>query len=192
MTDTLSTPDVNHGADRWLTRYYLVRAAFNVAWVAAAFLTPDAAPALAVLFLIYPAWDAAANVVDAQRSGGLRSNPTQAINAAVSVLTTGAVAVALTTSMNAVLGVFGVWAAGSGLLQLATGLRRRRSAGGQWAMLLSGAQSTAAGVMFVIASSASEVPDATVVAPYAAFGAFYFLVAAVWLAIGAARRARTS
>lgn len=107
---------------------------------------PDAAPALAVLFLIYPAWDAAANVVDAQRSGGVRNNPTQAVNAAVSVLTAGAVAVALTDSMNAVLGVFGVWAAVSGLLQLATGLRRRRSrAGGQWAMLLSGAQSTAAG-----------------------------------------------
>jgi uncharacterized membrane protein HdeD (DUF308 family) len=190
MTDTLSTPEVDHGADRWLTRYYLVRAAFNVAWVAAAFLTPDAAPALAVLFLIYPAWDAAANVVDAQRSGGLRSNPTQAVNAAASVLTTGAVAVALTNSMNAVLGVFGVWAAVSGLLQLATGLRRRRRAGGQWAMLLSGAQSTAAGVMFVIASTSSEVPDATVVAPYAAFGAFYFLVAAGWLAISAARRAR--
>ncbi len=40
MADTLSTPDVDHGADRWLTRYYCVRAAFNVAWVAAAFLTP--------------------------------------------------------------------------------------------------------------------------------------------------------
>jgi len=192
MTDTLSAPEVDHGADRWLTRYYLVRAAFNVAWVAAAFLTPDAAPALAVLFLIYPAWDAAANVVDAQRSGGVRNNPTQAVNAAVSMLTAGAVAVALTDSMNAVLGVFGVWAAVSGLLQLATGLRRRRRAGGQWAMLLSGAQSTAAGVMFVIASTSTEVPDATAVAPYAAFGAFYFVVAAVWLTIGAVRRSRNA
>ncbi len=129
-------------------------------------------------------------MVDAQRSGGLRKNPTQAVNAAVSVLTTGAVAVALINSLNAVLGVFGFWAAMSGLLQLATGLRRRRRAGGQWAMLLSGAQSTAAGVMFVIASTSTEVPDATAVAPYAAFGAFYFLIAAGWLAIGAARRSR--
>ena len=190
MTDTLSSPEVNHGADRWLTRYYLVRAAFNVTWVAAAFLTPAAAPALAALFLIYPAWDAAANVLDAQRTGGLRNNPTQAVNAVVSAFTTGAVAVALADSMNAVLGVFGVWAAVSGLLQLATGLRRRRGAGGQWAMLLSGAQSTAAGVMFVIASTSSEVPDATVVAPYAGFGAFYFAVAAVWLALSRVRRSR--
>lgn len=190
MTDTLSAPEVNRGVDRWLTRYYLARAAFSVAWVTAAFLTSEAAPAVAVLFLIYPAWDAGANVVDAQRSGGLRDNPPQAVNAAVSAITTGAVAVALTESMNAVLGVFGVWAAVSGLLQLATGLRRRRRAGGQWAMLLSGAQSTAAGVMFVIASTSTEVPDATAVAPYAAFGAFYFLVAAVWLAIGAVRKAR--
>ena len=56
----------------------------------------------------YPAWDAAANLMDAQRNGGLRRNTTQMLNVVVSGLTTAAVAVAIGMSMNAVLGVFGV------------------------------------------------------------------------------------
>ncbi|AQA03219.1 hypothetical protein BVC93_13215 [Mycobacterium sp. MS1601] len=184
MTDTINESTVHEGSGQWLKRYYLARAAFSVVWVAAAFAVPaDATVLVAALFLVYPAWDAAANVVDAQRSGGLRRNPTQAFNAAVSAITTGAVAVALTAGMNAVLGVFGVWAAMSGLLQLATAVRRWRKSGAQWAMLLSGVQSTAAGVMFLIESTSPEVPNITVVAPYVAFGAFYFLLAGVWLIV---------
>ncbi|MFN3005944.1 DUF308 domain-containing protein [Mycolicibacterium wolinskyi] len=193
MTTTRELRGTTVGGDTWLKRYYFTRAAFSVAWVGAAFGFGDGpAAVVAALLLIYPAWDAVANLVDAQRNGGLRRNRTQAFNTAVSLLTTGAVAIALTQSMNAVLGVFGVWAALSGTLQLATGVRRWKSVGAQWPMILSGAQSTCAGVMFLITSNAPESPHITAIAPYAAFGAFYFLISAVWLAVSDARRRRVS
>ena len=175
----------------WLKRYYFARAGFAILWVGATFgLADSPAAVVAALLLIYPAWDAVANLVDAQHNGGWRRNPTQAFNAVVSLVTTIAVAVALTQSMNAVLGVFGVWASLSGLLQLATGVRRWKSFGAQWPMILSGIQSTAAGVMFVVAATGAETPHITAIAPYAAFGAFYFALSAVWLTVGDARRRR--
>lgn len=189
MTTTTSKPRGSVGGSAWLKQYYFTRAGFSIVWVAAVFGLADGPTAVvAALLLVYPAWDAVANIVDAQRNGGLRSNPTQAFNTAVSVVTTIAVAIALSQSMNAVLGVFGVWAALSGLLQLATGVRRWKSYGAQWPMILSGAQSTMAGVKFLIDSNAPEVPSITTIAPYAAFGAFYFLIAAIWLTISDARR----
>lgn len=175
-------------AGRWLRSYYLVRGVVSLVWVAAALAVGPKSPlAAGVLLLVYPAWDALANVADARRNGGLRANPTQTFNAAVSTLTTVAVAIALASSMNAVLGVFGVWAALSGLLQLATAVRRWKRVGAQWLMILSGAQSAVAGAMFLRAAGAPETPSVADIAPYAAFGAFYFLVSAIWLAVSAAR-----
>lgn len=109
---------------------------------------------------------------------------------AVSGATTLAVAIALGISMNAVLGVYGVWAALSGLFQFATGVRRWKSYGAQWAMILSGAQSALAGAFFLKQASLSGSPGISDIAPYAAFGAFYFLVSALWLAVSDARRRR--
>jgi uncharacterized membrane protein HdeD (DUF308 family) len=177
--------------EQWLKSYYLMRAAVSGLWVAVAFIVGTGVPAVAgALLLLYPAWDAAANLVDAQHNGGLRRNPTQALNTIVSGLTTLAVAIALTMNMNVVLGVFGVWAALAGLLQLATGARRWKSQGAQWPMILSGAQSAAVGIMFLKQANAPEVPGIADIAPYAAFGAFYFLVSAAWLAASGARRRR--
>jgi uncharacterized membrane protein HdeD (DUF308 family) len=128
--------------EQWLKVYYFVRAGFSAIWVAAAFTSAQHSPTLAtILLVVYPAWDAAANFVDAARSGGLARNRTQAINVAVSVATTLAVILALQMSMNWVLGVFGAWAILSGLLQLGTAIRRWESFGAQWAMVLSGGQS---------------------------------------------------
>ncbi|MEU0493921.1 DUF308 domain-containing protein [Mycobacterium sp. NPDC006124] len=174
-----------------LASHYAARGVVSLVWVAAA-LTVGATSAFVggALLLSYPAWDAVANVLDARQNGGLRPNPTQAFNMAVSGLTTVAVAIALTVSLNAVLGVFGVWAALSGLLQLATAVRRWKRAGAQWVMIISGAQSAAAGAVFVLAAGGPETPGVVDVAPYAAFGAFYFLVSAVWLTVSAARRRR--
>lgn len=191
MTEkVLAEPNVSAGGE-WLKNYYFARAAFSVVWVAAAFaLAGSMSVIVGALLLIYPAWDAAANLVDAQRNGGLKRNPTQLVNVVVSVVTTAAVAIALGVSMNAVLGVFGVWASLSGLLQLATGVRRWKSYGAQWPMILSGAQSTLVGFMFLQQANAPEVPSITDIAPYAAFGAIYFLIAAVWLVVSEARRRR--
>lgn len=187
---TLFTPETAEG-NTWLKSYYFARAGFSILWVAAAFtLRDNMFPIAAALLLLYPAWDAAANLVDAQRNGGLKRNPTQALNAAASVVVTIAVAIALAMSMNAVLGVFGVWATLSGLLQLATGVRRWTTASGQWPMILSGAQSAVVGFMFLKQAGAPEVPGIADVAPYAAFGAFYFLLSALWLTVTDIRRRR--
>ncbi len=113
--------------EQWLKLYYFIRAAFSAVWVTAAFTVGQHAPLIAmILLVVYPAWDAAANYVDAARSGGLGRNRTQAINVVVSGATTLAVIAALQASMNWVLAVFGAWAILSGLLQLGTAIRRWR------------------------------------------------------------------
>jgi uncharacterized membrane protein HdeD (DUF308 family) len=174
---------------QWLKLYYYIRAAFSVVWVFAAFTVGRHAPALAaVLLVVYPAWDAVANYVDASRSGGLRENRTQATNVVVSIAATLAVLVALQNSMNWVLAVFGAWAILSGLLQLGTAIRRWKSFGAQWAMVLSGAQSALAGVFFILQAGKPDMPSITNVAGYAAVGALYFLISAIWLSVGELRR----
>ncbi|MEI9429791.1 DUF308 domain-containing protein [Mesorhizobium sp. Cs1299R1N3] len=184
-TQTLQAPDA---ASQWLKSYYFLRAGFSVAWVAAAFTLGKGAPPVAALLLVaYPAWDAIANSLDARRSGGLKANPSQALNAAVSTITAIAVLIALGQGPHAVLAVFGAWAILSGLFQLATGVRRWR-AGAQWAMVLSGAQSALAGGFFIKQAIGAATPGITDIAPYAAFGAFYFLVSAVWLIVMQARK----
>lgn len=84
--------------------------------------------------------------------------------------------------------VFGVWAVFAGLLQLATAMRRWKTAGAQWAMVLSGAQSALAGIFFVKMAGGPAAVGITDIAPYAAFGALYFFISAVWLAVSDARR----
>ncbi|WP_315832226.1 DUF308 domain-containing protein [Bradyrhizobium prioriisuperbiae] len=175
--------------EQWLKLYYFIRAGFSVVWVAAAFTVGQQSPILAaILLVVYPTWDAAANYVDAARSGGLGRNRTQAINIVVSVATTLAVIAALQAGMNWVLAVFGAWAILSGLLQLGTAIRRWTSFGAQWAMVLSGAQSALAGVFFIFQARMPAPPSITNVAGYAAVGAVYFLVSAVWLTVIDLRR----
>jgi hypothetical protein len=172
----------------WLKRYYAVRAVFSFVWVAAAFtLAPRNAAIAAILLALYPAWDALANLIDARRSGGLRSNRAQAINFGVSVATTIAVLIALQTGMHAVLGVYGAWAILAGLLQLGAAIKRRGQ-GAQWAMMLSGGQSALAGGLFLFKSFQPGEPAIADIAGYAAVGAVYFLLSAVWLTVSGLRR----
>ncbi len=188
--DDLANAGVQAQLTENLARYYLVRAIVAAVWVVAAVaIGRSNATAAALLLVSYPAWDALANWFDAQGSGGLRTNPTQALNVAVSLVAAIAVAVALPLSMNAVLAVFGIWAIVAGLAQLITGVRRWRTFGAQWAMILSGAQSMLAGVFFVTQAGLAKIPTIVDVAPYAAFGAFYFLVSAALLMFTNRRRA---
>lgn len=192
MTDTNAQPTPPQGND-WLKPYYFSRAAFSAVWVLAALTVGKSMPAVAAaLLLVYPAWDAAANFIDARRHGGLRRNLPQSLNMVASAVTAAGVAITLGISMNAVLGVFGVWAVLSGLFQLATGVRRWKYAGAQWAMILSGAQSALAGAFFVKQATAAAVPGIAVVAPYVAFGAFYFLLSALWLTVSDMRRRKAA
>ncbi|WP_439357016.1 DUF308 domain-containing protein [Bradyrhizobium sp. DASA03007] len=169
---------------QWLKHYYFLRAAFSVAWVIAAFaIAPSSAVSAATLLVVYPAWDAAANYLDALCSGGLAQNRTQVLNVLVSLATTIAVILALQVSMNWVLGIFGAWAILSGLLLLGTAVRRWKRFGAQWAMVLSGGQSALAGGFFILQASMPAIPSIANVAGYAAIGALYFLVSAVWLTV---------
>ena len=186
--DSRASNPVTTRDDAWLTRYYAVRAAFSVTWVAIAFsLGKVLTPLGAVFLVIYPAWDAIANLYDARRNGGFGATLTQAFNAAVSTIVAIAVIATLNSNIHAVLIVFGVWAALSGILQLATGIRRWRKFSGQWPMILSGAQSVFAGTVFFQKGAAGAMPTAADIAPYAAFGAIYFAIAAIALAVASRR-----
>ncbi|MBR9766507.1 MAG: DUF308 domain-containing protein [Rhodobacteraceae bacterium] len=180
-------------ANSWLKGYYFTRFLFSALWVGLAFTVAPASAGLStVMLIVYPAWDALANLVDAARNGGLRANRTQALNLGVSTLTTLAIALALTMGLATVIAVFGVWAVLSGLLQLATALRRWSRFGAQWSMILSGAQSALAGVFFVLMSRGEVTSDAIeILAGYVAFGAVYFLISALWLTVADLRRSES-
>jgi uncharacterized membrane protein HdeD (DUF308 family) len=193
MSDFPFPEKARTNAERWLKHYYFTRTAVSVVWVALAFAVGlHSMASAAVLLVIYPAWDALANYVDMSRSGGSQNNRTQMINVAISAATTAAVVIFLKTDTAWVLGVFGVWAILSGLLQLATALRRWKRFGAQWAMILSGAQSALAGCLFITLAPAPLTLAISKVAGYAGVGAVYFLVSAVWLSVGAFRRNRAS
>jgi uncharacterized membrane protein HdeD (DUF308 family) len=165
-------------ASTWLRTLYYTRAAFSLIWVALAFTIARVSPAVSsVLLVLYPAWDALANAVDAKQSGGIAANPLQVINAVVSAVTAAAMAIAVGRGMPAVFVVFGAWAVLSGLLQLGTAVRRWKPFGAQWPMALSGTQSALAGAFFVKQAS-GPAPMLQNLAGYAAVGALYFLISA--------------
>ncbi len=175
-----------------LKRYYFLRAGVSVAWIAAAVAVGTGNPLAGGLLLVaYPAWDALANGLDAQSNGGFAANPPQTFNLFVSLLVACAVVFALQADPRRVLTVFGVWAGFAGLLQLVAGVRRWRSVGGQWPMVLSGAQSVLAGVFMITRSlrGGGHPPTPIEIAPYASFGAFYFLAAAIALTLKGRRGA---
>jgi len=186
ISATLPSPAVPSAPPlRWLRRYYTVRALFSVAWVASAFTVGKQHPPVGLALLIaYPAWDCLANYVDARCTGGLRANPSQMWNAIVSAMVTLAIVITAGRDLHRAFGAVGVWAALSGLLQLATGVRRWRSATAQWPQILSGAQSSLAALHFIMkATTRSSILTVADVAPYAAFGAFYFAISAGVLAL---------
>jgi len=176
----------------WLRSYYYVRASFSIVWVSLAIITADNQFLALGLLVIYPAWDAVANLVDASSNGGFKANSSQTLNILVSTATTVAVVLAASKSAFAILAVFGVWAIFSGVLQLMTGVRRWRDHGAQWAMILSGGQSCLAGGFMITQSFGATPPSILDVAPYAGFGAFYFAVSAIWLTVSSRRKATSA
>jgi len=186
QTNTLTS---THTQNQWLQSYYYIRAAGSIIWIILAVLIGKHNPAIgAILLVLYPAWDALANYIDAQKSGGLAANPPQKFNLIVSIIVALAIIWALSISMSATIKVFGLWAIFSGVLQLSASLRRWKHSNGQWAMILSGAQSALAGLFMLKQASSDIALDVTTVAPYAAFGVFYFLVSAITLTIKNSRR----
>lgn len=180
-----------HAQNQWLQSYYYIRAAGSIVWIILAVFIGKNNPAVgAVLLVLYPAWDAFANYVDAKQSGGLAVNPPQKFNVIVSLIVAAAIIWALSISMNATIKVFGVWAIFSGVLQLSSSVRRWKHSDAQWAMILSGAQSALAGIFMFKQGSSDIALDVTTVAPYAAFGVLYFMISAVTLTIKNGRKSK--
>jgi uncharacterized membrane protein HdeD (DUF308 family) len=101
-------------------------------------------------------------------------------NASLSVAAVVAIAITSTNDISAVLKAFGGWALISGLIQLAVAVSRASRVGWQWAMLLSAALSTGAGLSFI--GMAGKVnPTLHNVPGYAGLGAILFLVSAFLL-----------
>lgn len=161
-----------------LRTLYFGRAAFSLVWVGLLLFFVKSSPTVTgLLLLLYPLWDVAATFFDIRANPGSASKLPQYVNIVIGLLTTVAVGVALRQGVPAVLLVFGAWAVLTGLIQFLLGLRRRRTFGGQWPMMLSGGQSVIAGASFIIMAQAPTIGLVNL-AGYAAFGALYFLLAA--------------
>jgi hypothetical protein len=165
---------------RSLRNLYLTRTAVQVIWAVVVIAAAAANPALgATLLVLYPLWDVACTVYDLRNSAASASG-VQYANAVLGVVTAVGIGVTAYSHPQYAVAIFGGWALLAGLLQFVVGLVRRQSLGGQGAMILSGLQSTAAGVAFVLGGlhDKTHIKD---LGGYALFGAVYFLIAGVLL-----------
>jgi hypothetical protein len=177
---------------RALQKLYFIRAAFSISWVIlVALFAKTSATAGVLLLIIYPAWDVIGTFIDISANKGSSSVTPQYINAAISTITTVAVGIAIQKGVPEALIVFGIWAIATGLIQMILGIRRRKLLVGQWPMIISGGQSILGGSSFIfLAHDPSK--GITSLAGYAAFGAFYYIFAALRLAKQLKQHARSN
>ena len=168
---------------RSLRTLYFVRTVFQVIWAATVLTAARTQPFLAaILLVLYPLWDVACTVYDlrtSSHSGNTRTS--QGINALLGVAAAIGIGLTVFQQPRYAVAVFGAWALGAGALQLIAGLlRRKQELGGQWAMILSGAQSAVAGIAYFVGGLLDKrhIRD---VGGYATFGALYFLISAILL-----------
>jgi hypothetical protein len=168
-------------AAKSLRNLYFVRTIVQVIWAGAVIGIGLKNPTVgAMLLILYPLWDIACTLYDLKTSAGSTSVTTQYMNVAVGVITAIAIGVTAYSHIQYAVAAFGGWALVAGLLQLCAGIVRKQRLGGQWAMILSGAQSMLAGVAFTFGGLGNKLHIKDL-AGYAIFGAVYFLVAAVLL-----------
>ncbi len=169
-------------SSRSLRNLYFTRTLFQLTWAAAVISTASIQPGLAAMLLIlYPLWDVLCTLYDfrtSHQTGVARTS--QIINVALGVATAFGIALTVFNQPAYSFAIFGGWALCAGLLQLLVGLARRRQLGGQWAMILSGAQSTAAGFAFLLGGLSGKF-DIKGIGGYAVFGAIYFLIGGILL-----------
>jgi uncharacterized membrane protein HdeD (DUF308 family) len=184
MTTATTPAPVASGDPSTLRRLHLARFGFAAVWAALLFVVGShLGPLTAVLLVLYPLVDVAAAAVDARSSRaaapatrnavGLRATMTISALAAIGLV------VALSSGVPAVLRVWGVWAVVAGIVQLVVAIRRR-SLGGQGAMIASGSISVLAGVAFVLMASAAGASLAGL-GGYSLLGGIFFLVSALRL-----------
>ncbi|NNN29439.1 hypothetical protein HLK59_03525 [Streptomyces sp. S3(2020)] len=179
-----------------LRSLYLIRAAFSLIWVtllgttSASLVSADKpTPVSAVLLVLYPLWDVIATRLEHRMTGTGSTDRAGAVNVALGLATTVVMIAAVFSTVGTVLLVFGLWALLSGAIQLAVAIRRRRTVGAQWPMIISGGLSVLAGASFA-AMSASATSGLSGVAGYSGFGAWWFLVSAIALSLRNRREQR--
>jgi uncharacterized membrane protein HdeD (DUF308 family) len=181
-----------------LRSLYLIRVAFSLVWVAlvtatsASLVSPDKPTVIAAVLLVaYPLWDAVATLVERRMATAATGSTDRVgtLNMALGLAATAGMIIAVFSTIGTTLLVFGVWALLSGAIQLTVAIRRRRTVGAQWPMVISGGLSVLAGASFA-AMSASATSSLSTLAGYSAFGAFWFLVSAITLSIRSRRAPR--
>jgi hypothetical protein len=178
----MSMQDATIQDRRSLRNLYFVRTFVQLGWAALVFGLLNQPNWIAVLLVAYPLWDVACTLYDLKLPDKVHPSRTyQFLNMIAGVATALAIALTVSARPSFAIAAFGVWALVAGALQLVSGLLRRRQIGGQWAMILSGAQSCAAGIAFTIGGLSDKL-HAKDLAGYAIFGALYFCLAGVLLA----------
>jgi uncharacterized membrane protein HdeD (DUF308 family) len=169
----------NLQAAGFLRNLYFTRTAAQLIWAGIVLATAANNPALAaILLILYPLWDVACTLYELKSSAN--SGTTQYLNAALGTITAIGIGITGFSHPMYAIAVFGAWALVAGLLQLAVGVSRRKQFGGQWAMILSGAQSAAAGVAFVLGGLSGKIHIKDL-GGYAVFGGIYFLIGGILL-----------
>ena len=173
----------HHLQARSLRNLYFTRTVVQFLWAGTILTVAISQPALAaVLLILYPLWDVACTIYDLRSSARTVAGPPTAQygNAAFGILAALGIAFTVFQSPRNAVIAFGAWACAAGLAQLAVGITRRKQMGGQWAMILSGLQSTAAGIAFIVGAlhGTRHMKD---LGGYAILGGVYFLVAGALL-----------
>jgi uncharacterized membrane protein HdeD (DUF308 family) len=187
-----STALIEQPQVRSLRNLYFTRTAVQLFWAGIVIATAASSPALAAgLLILYPLWDVACTVYDLRSSTRSGSPTTQYVNVVLGSLAAIGMAVTAFKSPQRAVVIFGVWAFVAGLAQLAVGISRRKQLGGQWAMILSGIQSAAAGVAFILGGlhDKTHIKD---LGGYAIFGGVYFLIAGFLMHRKLSQNARVS
>jgi hypothetical protein len=184
----------NRPSGQTLRNLYFTRAAVQLLWaVVLMAIAPTYPVGAAALLVLYPLWDVACTLYDLKTSGpattpGART--TQSVNIAFGIATALGIALTAFSQSAYAVAIFGGWALAAGLLQLVVGVIRRQQLGGQWAMILSGAQSTLAGVAFILGGLGGKLHIKDL-GGYAIFGALYFLIAGIFLHRKLAQQAKS-
>jgi uncharacterized membrane protein HdeD (DUF308 family) len=171
---------------------FLIRGLVALAWAAAFSAASDSLTLGAgVLLVLYPGIDVVASLLDARtQPAGSTARRLLGFEVVVSSAAAVALAIAATGSFADVLGVFGAWAAITGVAQLVVALKRRRELGLQVPFLISGGLSTLVG-LFYIGQALGDDPKLDVLTVYAAGGGVWFVLQAGVLA-WRSRRSATS
>jgi uncharacterized membrane protein HdeD (DUF308 family) len=139
---------------RSLRNLYFSRTVIQLIWAGVVLATAvNNSPLAAGLLILYPLWDIACTMYDLRVAKRSNSGPrtAQYVNVALGILATVGIFATVFKSPQQAVVTFGAWACAAGIAQLAVGISRRKAlGGGQWAMILSGVQSTAAGLAFIV------------------------------------------